>query len=259
MTRVTTAAILLRSSPWSESSRVLRFYARELGLVAVMGRGVRRAASKGRGAIGVFTEGTAVVAVRPNRELQTLCEFAPSRAHLGLARDFRRLAGASVAAELVLRHAGQESHSVLYDVLAQGLERLEEAEAEGIVGEALALGWWTVGLLGFGPELDACTCCGAKVEAQAMARFDVEAGGVRDPECGPPPGTRRIGPGARRQLATFLRGEVPADLRRPAAHLSLLHDFVTVHMLGGRRLESFRFLESGRALARGRFVAEGRR
>ncbi len=259
MTRVTTPAILLRSSPWSESSRVLRFYARELGLVAAMGKGVRRAASKGRGAIGVFTEGTAVVAVRPNRELQTLCEFAPARAHLGLARDFRRLAGASVAAELVLRHAGQESHSELYDVLAQGLERLGEAEAEGIVGEALALGWWIVGLLGFGPELNACTACGAEMEAEAMARFDVEAGGVRGPECGAPSGSRRIGPQARLQLATFLLGEVPAGLRRPAAHLSLLDDFVTIHMLGGRRLESFRFLDSGRAPSRGRLVAERRR
>ncbi len=253
MTRVTTVAILLRRSPWSESSHVLRLYARELGLVATMARGVRRSASKGRGALGVFTEGTAVVAVRPNRDMQTLCEFAPTDAHLGLARDFRRLAGASVAAELVLRHAGQEPHALLYDTLVQRLGRLEETDPECIVGEVLALGWQIVDLLGFAPELDRCTACGAEVpsdaEGAAMARFDVEAGGIRGPECCAPTESRRIGPVARAQLADLLRGAAPADLLLPAAHLALLDDFVTAHMLGGVRLESFRFLDPGRVRA----------
>ena len=76
-----------------------------------------------------------------------------------------------------------------------------------------------------------------------MARFDLEAGGIRGPGCPTAEGSRRVGPVARAQLGTLLRGKVPDGLRGARAHVSLLDDFTTFHMLGGRRLESFRFLE----------------
>lgn len=243
MPNLTTPAILLRTHPFSDSSRVLRFYTRDLGLVGVMARGVHRGASRGQGGVSTFAEGVAVISFRQNRELQSLREFAPSRAHLALAADFRRLAGASVAAELVLRHAGQEPHPPLFDSLSNGLERIEEAAPGEVVAEVLALGWRTVQVLGFGPELTTCTACGSVLEEEEMGRFDLEAGGIRGPGCPAAEGSRRIGPVARAQLRMLLRGEVPDDLRGARAHISLLDDFTTFHMLGGRRLGSFRFLE----------------
>lgn len=243
MAAVTTPAILLRAHPFSESSRVLRFYTRALGLVGVMARGVRRGASRGRGGGGAFSEGTAVLAVRDNRELQTLQEFAPAKSRFGLARDVSRLAGASLAAELVLRHAGQEPHEALYRVLSGGLDRLEDVPREAVPAELLALGWAIVQILGFGPELEACVACGQPLEDGAMGWFDLEAGGVRGPCCRTPQGARRVGPVARQQLGRLLAGEAPAGLRGLRAHLSLLDDFTAFHMLGGRRLGSFRFLE----------------
>lgn len=243
MPNVTTQAILLRTHPYSETSRVLRFYTRDLGLVGVMARGVQRGASKGRGGTATFAEGTAAISFRANRQLQSLREFAPVRSHLGLAKDVRRLAGASVAAELVLRHADQEPHPPLFDALSHGFERLEVAEPPGVIGEVLALSWRIVQILGFGPELRLCTACGKPLEAEEMGRFDLEAGGIRGSGCPASNGSRRIGPVARQQLEALLRGLVPDDLRGHAAHLSLLDDFTTCHMLDGRRLGSFRFLE----------------
>lgn len=254
MALVTTPAILLRSHPYSESSRVLRFYTRDLGLVGVMAQGVRRGASKGRGAPGTFGEGTAVILVHETRELQSLREFAPRKARIGLAAHLQRLAGASLAAELVLRHAGQEPHAALYDLLSQGLDRLESAPSSGLATEALALGWSIVDVFGFGPELSACTGCGRSLDADEMARFDLDAGGVRCSTCDAPAGSRRIGPVARAQLARFLEGDArplavphgvsPAALPGAPAHLALLDDFVTRHLLEGRRPDSFRFLRS---------------
>ena len=243
MSTVTTPAILLRAHPYSESSRVLRFYTRELGLVAVMARGVRKDASKGRGTPGTFGEGVATIVVRESRELQSLREFTPRKTRFGLAGDFQRLAGASIAAELVLRHAGQEPHADLYDALSAGLDRLEGALPADVHGEVLALGWRMVQILGFGPELSVCTACGEVLEEEEMGRFDLAAGGVQGPGCQAPEGSRRIGPVARAQLQCLLDGEVPAGLRGSRAHLSLLGDFTTFHMLGGRRLGSFRFLD----------------
>lgn len=243
MPNLTTPAILLRSHPFSDSSRVLRFYTRDLGLVGVMARGVQRGASRGQGGVGTFAEGAAAISFRANRELQTLREFAPSRAHLALAADFRRLAGASVAAELVLRHAGQEPHPPLFDSLSKGIERIEQAAPGEVIGEVLALGWRIVQVLGFGPELTTCTACGSVLEREEMGSFDLEAGGIRGAGCPAAEGSRRVGPVARAQLGVLLRGEVPDNLRGPRAHVSLLDDFTTFHMLGGRRLGSFRFLE----------------
>lgn len=243
MSILTTPAILLRSHPYSETSRVLRFYTREMGLLGTMARGIRKGASRGRGGTATFGEGVAVLTFRANRDLQTLHEFTPTQAHLGLARDFRRLAGASVAAELVLRHAQQEPHAELFDALSAGLQRLEDANPGGVVGEVLALCWSIVQLLGFGPELEVCTACGVQLEDEEMGRFDLEEGAIRGPGCAAAEGSRRVGPVARTQLAAFLRGEVPPVLRARRAHLSLLDDFTTFHMLGGRRLESFRFLK----------------
>ena len=243
MPTVTTPAVLLRAHPYSESSRVLRFYTREVGLVGVMARGIRKGASRGRGAPGTFGEGVAEIALRESRELQSLREFAPVKARIGLAGDFRRLAGASIVAELVLRHAGQEPHAELYDALSAGLDRLEEAAPDRVHGEVLALGWKMVQVLGFGPELSACTACGEVLEPGDMGRFDLAAGGVRGPGCPAPTGSRRIGPVARAHLRRLLEGTVPTDLRGARAHLSLLDDFTTFHMLGGRRLDSFRFLD----------------
>ncbi len=245
MPDVTTPAILLRTHPFSDSSRVLRFYTRDLGLVGVMARGVQRGASRGQGGVGAFAEGMAVISFRHNRELQSLREFAPQRAHLALAADFGRLAGASVAAELVLRHAGQEPHPSLFDSLSQGLERIEKAAPMEVLGEVLALGWRIVQVLGFGPELTTCTACGSALEGNEMGRFDLEAGGIRGSGCPAAEGSRRIGPVARAQLGMLLRGEVPDDLRGARAHVSLLDDFTSFHMLGGRRLGSFRFLGPG--------------
>ena len=243
MSTVTTPAVLLRAHPYSESSRVLRLYTRELGLVGVMAKGFRRGASKGRGAAGTFGEGTAVIAVRENRELQSLYEFTPVKMRFGLAGDFQRLAGASIAGELVLRHTGQEPHPELYDALSAGLDRLEAAPPGDVFGEVLALGWRMVEVLGFGPELSACTACGELLGDDDMGRFDLEAGGIIGPGCAASEGSRRVGPGARAQLRTFLLGEIPGDLLKPRAHLTLLDDFTTFHMLGGSRLGSFRFLD----------------
>ena len=243
MSTVNTPAILLRAHPYSESSRVLRFYTQELGLVGVMARGVRKGASKGRGSPGTLGEGVAEIVVRESRELQTLREFTPVKTRFGLAGDFRRLAGASIAAELVLRHAGQEPHAQLYDALSAGLDRLEAAAPASVHGEVLSLGWQLVGFLGFAPELSVCTACGEVLEEGDMGRFDLAAGGVRGPGCPAPRGSRRIGPVARAQLRSLLDGTVPPDLRGSRAHLSLLDDFTTFHMLGGRRLDSFRFLD----------------
>ena len=244
MSLVTTRAILFRAHAYSETSQVLRFYTEDLGLVGVMARGSRRQASKGRGAVDTFGEGVVVLSYRPTRELQSLREFSPTVVRLGLGGSLARLSAASVLAEVVLKHAGQERHPELFARLSSALDLIAEEPDESMLAMFLARSWEVVALLGFAPELGHCTTCGRLLGEEEMGTFDLVAGGVCCSACSNVAEGRRLGPVARRQLGSLVEGRVPPELRKPGAHLGLLDDFVTVHMLGGRRLQSFQFLRS---------------
>ncbi len=243
MSLVTTPAILLRSYPYSESSLILRFFTPDLGIVGVMARGAR---SRRRGAgtpLDTFAEGALTLYVRAGRDLQTLKEFSVTESHRALAGHLVRFAGASVVADIVLHHAGEEANQPLYDCLRTSLAVLGTVDEDSLVAAALAAGWRTVVALGYAPSLEACVECGRVLETDEMGRFDFGAGGLRCSACAPPSSSGpRIGPGARAQLEELVGGSLPASLRRSGAHLRLLRDFVAYHVSGKGPLASFQFL-----------------
>lgn len=240
MTLVTTRAVLLRSFPYSETSRVLRFYTDTLGGVGVMARGVRKGSGKGGTALETFAEGALDLHVRETRDLQTLRDFTADKPRRGLAADVRRFGGASVLAELVLKHAGEEPTPALFDALSAGLDALERAAPEDVVATVLRHGWRLVAVLGYRPMIEACVACGAP-PGDALVRFDLASGGVRCERCATASGPR-LGPGARAQLLALLDDDVLPAVERPGAHLRLLSDFVTWHVANGRPLPSFAVL-----------------
>lgn len=242
MSLVTTPAILLRAFPYSESSTILKFYARDLGVVGVMARGVRSRQSRGQAAMSTFSEGLLSVYMKETRDLQTLRDFAPTLPRRELAGDVIRFAAASVLGELVLRHAGAEGNPALYERLGRALDGLSAEHGPDPMGAFLTQAWGLVDALGYRPELDVCGACGRGLGPDEMGRFDFAAGGLRCPDCQEAAGGPRIGGGARAQLAGMLRGRVPETLRRPRAQVKLLHDFVTYHVSDGRPLQSFTFI-----------------
>ncbi|MEJ2541126.1 MAG: DNA repair protein RecO [Gemmatimonadota bacterium] len=239
MAIVSTRAVLLRSHPYSESSRILRFLTEEHGVVGVMARGARKS---GRSAgLDLFQETLLTLHMKEGRGLQTLRESTSLRSRRRLGSHPLRLAAAGVLAELVLRHHEEAPGPVVFHTLSLGLEQLDGVEVDAVVSVLLARGWQLVSALGFHPQVEACVQCGARM-GQDMGRFDFEAGGLRCSGCGEGMAAPRVGPGARAQLEALLRGEVPADLVRPRAHLRLLSDFITYHVSGTRPLEAFRLL-----------------
>lgn len=241
MSLVTARAVLLRSFPYGESSRVLRFYTDHLGQVGVMAKGIRAGSGKGGSALETFAEGMLTLYVKPTRELQTLRDFAPTRPRRGLAGDVRRFGGASILAEIVLKHAGEEPHPALFSALATGLDRLDDVPPQEVVATLLVEGWRLVSVLGYRPNVVACVECGSAPQ-DAIVRFDFAAGGIRCAGCGAGTSGPRLGPGARGQLLALLEGKAPPGLDRPRAHLRLLADFVAYHLSEGKTLTSFEVL-----------------
>ncbi len=244
MSAVSTPAILLRAHPYSENSKILRFLTRDHGIQGAVAKGVRKSVGKGSGSLSTFSQGTLTLYLKDRRDLQTFKDFAPTHARTGLASHPLRLASASVLAELVLQHAGSEGNPGLFDDLAGGLDMMEESPAETILPRLLSRIWLLVRELGYAPVLEPCVECGGALGERALPRFDFASGGLRCSDCQRGAHGPRLGPGARDQLATFLRGDVPSDLQKARAHLRLASDFITYHISGGTPLRSMEVLYS---------------
>jgi DNA repair protein RecO (recombination protein O) len=241
MSLLTTPAVLLRAHPYSESSRILRFYTRASGVVGAIARGVRRTGSKSGASLESFAGGLLTLQVKSTRDLQTFQDFTATHPRRGIGTSPLRLGGASVVAELVLRHAGEESNPALFETLEAALDHIEAANEDDLLAAILSESWRLVSVLGYHPTLDACVHCGRPLGGADMSRFDFAAGGVRCADCGDQ--GPRVGPGAREQLRALVVGEaLTSPLGRPRAHVQLLSDFVTYHVSGTRPLDSFAFL-----------------
>lgn len=184
--------------------------------------------------------GTLSAYVKPGRELQTFKDFSPDLSTPSAGRDPSALAGGAALAEMVLRHAGEDSNPELFHALVEGLRAVASAPGPDVLVVTLATGWRIVAVLGYQPELDACVSCGALLDSEREAmRFDYSAGGLRCPDCSVGVVGPRIKPETRRDLARMISGRLPeGDLARPTAHLALLDDFVTYHVSGGDSLRS---------------------
>ncbi len=241
MAPVTTPAVLLRAHDYGETSRILRFYTLDHGLLSVMAKGVRGRTGKGKTGLATFATGDLTAYVKPRRDLHTMKDFQCARLRTRLGSHMLRFAGAAAVAELVVSHADQEPHPELFQALEAALDALEDADPDALPTTALAAAWRVVAAFGFAPQLDPCVLCGSALGADEMGRFDLGAGGVRCAACGEGASGARVGPGAREQLAGLLEGRTEPPVTLPRAHLSLLADFVAYH-IAARPLKSLRFL-----------------
>lgn len=241
MAPVTTPGVLLRTHDYGETSRILRFYTRDHGLLSVMAKGVRGRTGKGKTALATFATGNVTAYVKSSRDLHTMKDFQCVRLRTRLGSHMVRFAGAAAVAELVVTHADREPHPELFQALEASLDRLETAEPDALPTTALAAAWSVVAAFGFAPQLDPCVLCSTPLGEDEVGRFDLGAGGVRCASCGADASGARVGPGARDQLARLLRGEVEPSVTHPRRHLSLLADFVAYH-IAAKPLKSLRFL-----------------
>lgn len=241
MAPLTTPGVLLRSHDYGDTSRILRFFTRDLGLLSVMAKGVRGRSGKGKTALASFATGDVTAYVKPGRDLHTMKDFAARRLRTGLGGHVLRFAGAAAVGELVLAHAEQEANPDLFGALEEALDVLEDAPEDRLPTACLAGLWRVVVGFGFAPQLDPCVVCGDALAEEAVGRFDFPHGGVRCPRCGAESAGPRVGPGARLQLRRLLRGEMDPPLAHARRHLALVDDFVSYHVTA-RPLKSLRFL-----------------
>ena len=246
MPLITTAAVVLHSFDYSETSRILRLATRDAGVISVLARGARRSTRRFGSSLDLFAEGVAQVLVRDQRDLQTLCAFDPTRSRPALADDLGRFAGASTLAELVLRFATDERHETLFDALSRSLDELAITDSTDTRAVTLAGAWRLVGELGFAPSLESCSSCHADVHLADALPFSHAAGGVLCPQCARlHPSGRTLPATERARLGAWMADEPTPPLSDldSRAHQRLLREFLREHLTQDRGLRAFEMWE----------------
>ena len=96
-----TEAIVIRSYPLGDSSKILTFYTKEFGKVRAVAKGAKRTKSKFRGNVELLNHGFLVFFEKPNRDLQNVNEFDLINCFGQLKQDFDQTTYACYCSELV--------------------------------------------------------------------------------------------------------------------------------------------------------------
>jgi DNA repair protein RecO (recombination protein O) len=183
-------ALVLRTTDWSETSRIATLWTREFGKVRVLAKGGRRLKSNFESALDLLTVCSIVLLRKSSGSLDLLTEAQVVRRFPRLRADLPALYAAYYIAELLADWTEDyDPHPVLFE---EALATLDSLGAPGAPTGVRLARFEMVLLreLGFSPVLEACAACGAALDGRGLA-FSPAAGGVLCPACQPRQRDRR--------------------------------------------------------------------
>lgn len=232
--------LVLRTTDWSETSRIATVWTRELGKVRALAKGGRRLKSNFDTALDLLTLCSIVLLRKTSGSLDLLTEARVERRFPRLQQDLSALYAAYYVAELLSDLTEDyDPHPALYDEALTTLDFLGGG-ADPVAGEVAArlLRFEVVLLreLGYVPALESCVACGG--EMRAPLAFSCAAGGVVCRACQPRhPDRRPLSTGAFGALGLLAaNGDEWRGVRHPAARAEVrqvLGQYVT-YLLGRR-------------------------
>lgn len=237
-------ALVLRTTDWSETSRIATLWTREFGKVRVLAKGGRRLRSNFENALDLLTACHVVLLRKSSGSLDLLTEARVAERFPRLRTDLVGLYAAYYVAELLSDWTEDyDPHPALFD---EALETLRTLGAPGVAAGPRLARFELVLLreLGYSPALAACAGCGAAVTAGA---FSASAGGMVCEACrGRYRDTRPLSAEALRALGELV--ESPQAWRLPWTAASraevrqILNGYMTYLM--GRRPKMLPYLGS---------------
>jgi len=230
-------ALVLRTTDWSESSRIATLWTREYGKVRVLAKGGRRLRSNFESALDLLTVCSIVFLRKSSGGLDLLTEAQVVRRFPRLRADLAALYSAYYIAELLADWTEDyDPHPTLWD---EALETLQALGASDVPTGPRLMRFEVVLLreLGYSPALETCIGCQNAVDGCGLA-FSAAGGGVLCLACQASQRDRRpLAPAtwqALRQLAE--PGEAWRAVSEPGVRAEvrqLLNHYVT-YLLGRR-------------------------
>jgi DNA repair protein RecO (recombination protein O) len=183
-------ALVLRTTDWSETSRIATLWSREFGKLRVLAKGGRRLKSNFENALDLLTLCSIVLLRKSSGGLDLLTEALVVQRFPRLTTKLPSLYAAYYVAEL-LNDGTQEDdpHPELFDHALALLRELGAASttSEKSVRVSLQVMRFEMQFLeelGYSPVLDRCTACSTMVsDEQARVMFGIETGGLLCPAC----------------------------------------------------------------------------
>ena len=239
-------AIVMRTYPLRDTSRIVHLLTPQRGHIKLVAKGARAPRSRFGAALEPFTLIRVVAYYKANRDLQLLSQADILRARRVLARSVLRYAYASAVIELLEQFLGGEESSpplfIEVDASLTTLEGVVETELRAaFMGFIVRL----LTLQGYRPELDRCILCGAP-PGEGMG-FDAVRGGLVCRRCHCGVGGALPLPAAARELLVRLLTAGAAEPLAPAlgdAVARLLEAFLRHHLPRYRRLRSLELVRA---------------
>jgi DNA repair protein RecO (recombination protein O) len=175
-------ALVVRTTDWSESSRIASLWTREHGRVRVLAKGGRRLKSNFESALDLLTVCSIVFLRKSSGGLDLLTEAQVTERFPRLRHNMQALYSGYYIAELLADWTEDyDPHPALFDEARTALQTLGEAG----IPSAMRLARFECVLLrelGYSPVLDACVGCTAPLQSDRLA-FSAPAGGMLCPAC----------------------------------------------------------------------------
>ncbi len=179
-------ALVLRTTDWSETSRIATLWTREFGKVRALAKGGRRLRSAFENALDLLTLCSIVLIRKSSGGLDLLTEAQVRERWPRLAAHLPSLYGGYYVAELLDGWTEEnDPHPALFDAAVETLRELG-GPGDGRARTGLRVMRFEALLLcelGYAPVLEGCAGCGA--EAAGGATFSVAAGGLVCDACRP--------------------------------------------------------------------------
>jgi DNA repair protein RecO (recombination protein O) len=183
-------ALVVRGTDWSETSRIVTLYTRELGKVRALAKGGRRLKSNFEVALDLLTVCSIVLLRKSSGSLDLLTEAQVAERFPRLRSDLPALYAGYYIAELLADWTEDyDPHPALFD---EARATLQELGAEPALTGLRLMRFEMVLLreLGYQPALASCGVCGAAVNGQHLA-FSVQLGALVCSACQPAQRERR--------------------------------------------------------------------
>jgi DNA repair protein RecO (recombination protein O) len=174
--------LVIRATDFSETSRIVTLWTRELGKVRALAKGGRRLRSSFECALDLLTVCDIVVLRKSSGSLDLLTEARVRERFTPLRHDLAALYGAYYIGELLGDWSQDyDPHPQVYDAALAALRDLGKAEV--LKGPCIAhFELVLLRELGYGPALEACAGCSRTIGGSRLA-FSAAGGGVLCPDC----------------------------------------------------------------------------
>lgn len=177
-----TLCIVLKKEDRGEADQIFTVFTKDLGKLEILGKAIRKIASKLRGGINLFS--VSEIEFIQSRAYKILTDALLVKQFKNIKKDFLRLKIASqiskVTDELI---EGQEKDEKIWKLLMQTFDRLNNFSGTKLTFNLIYhyFLWNLINLLGYKPELHFCLFCQKKLKPEKL--YFSQEGGTICNEC----------------------------------------------------------------------------